>query len=401
MDLHDSATDALVGRLTAGLPELLHEVALALRADWPDYAAFLVEHHDEVAYAADIAVRRLLELRVDDPDADVAGGVERELFEQIGRTQWREGREISSLLAAFQVGARAFWHHVSAVAVDLDVKPRELAELAEGVFLFVDRLSSATTRGYVLEQSESGAARERLREELVDLLLSDRATTGAVEAAANRAGWPVPEEVGVVLVQDHDALDRGVLGWFDPTSLPINRETLTGVIVPNPLLAGRRRRLATALRGTGAVIGASVPPCRLPASLHIAEIAARLQRTGVLPEDPVFADEHLDAIIVHRDARLLEVFRSQVLRPLDGASASSRERLCETLASWLRHMGDRQAIAAELHVHPQTVRYRLARLHELFGPELDDPATRARLGLALAWGAPREPNPWPAGGIEP
>jgi DNA-binding PucR family transcriptional regulator len=52
-------------------------------------------------------------------------------------------------------------------------------------------------------------------------------------------------------------------------------------------------------------------------------------------------------------------------------------------------MGDRQAVAAELHVHPQTVRYRLARLHELFGAELDDPETRLRLTLALAWGEPR------------
>jgi DNA-binding PucR family transcriptional regulator len=51
-------------------------------------------------------------------------------------------------------------------------------------------------------------------------------------------------------------------------------------------------------------------------------------------------------------------------------------------------MGDRQAMAAELHVHPQTVRYRLARLHELFGPALEDPATRARLMLALAWRSP-------------
>lgn len=95
-----------------------------------------------------------------------------------------------------------------------------------------------------------------------------------------------------------------------------------------------------------------MPPQLLPASLHVAEIAARLQRTGVLDDDPVFADEHVDAITVHRDARLLQVLRTQVLRPLDGAVPSSRERLLETLASWIRTMNDRQAMAAELHVHP-------------------------------------------------
>jgi hypothetical protein len=37
------------------------------------------------------------------------------------------------------------------------------------------------------------------------------------------------------------------------------------------------------------------------------------------------------------------------------------------------------------------VRYRLAKLHELFGEELDSPTTRAQLVLVLAWGAP-EPS---------
>ncbi len=372
------------------LPDLLDEVARALEADWPDYARFVVAHRAEVAAAAEPVLERLLRLQVVGTREDFPGVMERELFEQIGRIQWREGREISSLLTAFQVGARTFWHHVSTLAVEHDVGARELAELAEGVFLFVDRLSSATTRGYVREQSESGAARERAREELVDLLLSDRATIGAVQSAGSRAGWPVPDEVGIVLVQDADALDRGLLGWFDPTSLPVHRDDLTGLIVPNPSRGGRRQRLAEALRGVHAVVGASVPPQLLPASLHVAEVAARLERTGVLVDDPVFADEHLDAIIVHRDARLLQVLRAQMLRPLEGAVPSSRERLEETLTAWVRHMGDRQAMAAELHVHPQTVRYRMNRLHELFGDALDRPQTRARLALALGWGAPRE-----------
>jgi hypothetical protein len=50
------------------------------------------------------------------------------------------------------------------------------------------------------------------------------------------------------------------------------------------------------------------------------------------------------------------------------------------------NMGNRKVVADELHVHPQTVRYRLTQLRELFGSALDDPATRAALLLALAWG---------------
>ena len=47
------------------------------------------------------------------------------------------------------------------------------------------------------------------------------------------------------------------------------------------------------------------------------------------------------------------------------------------------HRGRTEAVAKALHVHPQTVRYRLARLRELFGPRLDDPDARFELELAL------------------
>ncbi|MGZ4288348.1 MAG: helix-turn-helix domain-containing protein, partial [Solirubrobacteraceae bacterium] len=43
-------------------------------------------------------------------------------------------------------------------------------------------------------------------------------------------------------------------------------------------------------------------------------------------------------------------------------------------------------VAKRLGVHPQTVRYRLARLRELFGEALDDPDERFWLELALRAG---------------
>jgi DNA-binding PucR family transcriptional regulator len=40
-------------------------------------------------------------------------------------------------------------------------------------------------------------------------------------------------------------------------------------------------------------------------------------------------------------------------------------------------------VAAALHVHPQTVRYRVAQLRDLFGEALEDPAARFELSLAV------------------
>jgi DNA-binding PucR family transcriptional regulator len=71
------------------------------------------------------------------------------------------------------------------------------------------------------------------------------------------------------------------------------------------------------------------------------------------------------------------------LAPLQEESESSRERLEETLLAWLALEGARARVADSLSVHPQTVRYRLARLRELFGPVLDDPDARFELELVL------------------
>ena len=71
------------------------------------------------------------------------------------------------------------------------------------------------------------------------------------------------------------------------------------------------------------------------------------------------------------------------LAPLESETPASRERLTATLRAWLDHQGEVSRVAAELHVHPQTVRYRLGRLRELFGEALETPSGRFELALAL------------------
>jgi DNA-binding PucR family transcriptional regulator len=83
------------------------------------------------------------------------------------------------------------------------------------------------------------------------------------------------------------------------------------------------------------------------------------------------------------DRRLARDVADTALAPLEAETELSRERLGSTLDAWLRHRGRTEAVARALHVHPQTVRYRLARLRELFGPRLDDPDARFELELAL------------------
>lgn len=389
MTVTEAALGTVTERLLARLPKMLDEVSDGLREHWPDYADFLDHDRDEVLAAAREFAPRLLgstyrsDRRIPPPHEEEHL---RDLFEDIGRQQVRRGSDLTRLLTAFQFGSRVAWRHVSSVALENDFLPDDLAALADGVFGSVNNLSFAAARGYVREQVEDSRARERAREELAALLLSGRAGAPAIRAAAERAGWRPPQTAAVALVDPENDEGRRLIDGLGTDTLPIPGPSRYGAIIPEPPDTAGRQHLRRLLRGAQAVVGAVVTLDRLPRSAELAEIAARLCREGVIEaSDPVFADEHLDTIVVWRDRLLLETLRRQALAPLDGLTDAARTRLVDTLVSWLRHQGDRMAIATDLQIHPQTVRYRLGQLRERFGDELDDPRSRARLFLALAW----------------
>lgn len=102
--------------------------------------------------------------------------------------------------------------------------------------------------------------------------------------------------------------------------------------------------------------------------------------------------DHLSTLLLHSDEPLLGELRSHVLAPLDTVSAGQRSRHAETLLAWLLSGSNVPDVAARLHLHPQTVRYRLRRLRQLFGDALDEPDSRLDLILALRAESLREPD---------
>ena len=86
--------------------------------------------------------------------------------------------------------------------------------------------------------------------------------------------------------------------------------------------------------------------------------------------------QHAVRAFTPRDARALAAV-------VETFPVTAHYELAETLRSWLLHHGRREEIAAELFVHPQTVRYRMGQLREAYGDRLDDPATVLALTVAL------------------
>jgi DNA-binding PucR family transcriptional regulator len=60
-----------------------------------------------------------------------------------------------------------------------------------------------------------------------------------------------------------------------------------------------------------------------------------------------------------------------------------------TLRAWLDAFGDVNRAAATVHVHPNTFRYRMRRLTEISGIDLDDPDARFGAMLQLRLLEPR------------
>jgi DNA-binding PucR family transcriptional regulator len=98
------------------------------------------------------------------------------------------------------------------------------------------------------------------------------------------------------------------------------------------------------------------------------------------------ASEQTGRLLLRSDPGLAEELATQRLAPLAELSPRQRVRMTDTLRAWLAEQGRLTPVAARLGVHPQTVRYRLARLRELFGDALDDPDQRFWLELALRAG---------------
>jgi DNA-binding PucR family transcriptional regulator len=98
---------------------------------------------------------------------------------------------------------------------------------------------------------------------------------------------------------------------------------------------------------------------------------------------PLDSEQRLPDLVLRADEDALRDLRSAALAPLAGLGEGVREKLTATLRSWLLHHGRREQVAAELFVHPQTVRYRMGQLRDLFGDRLDDPRTVLALTIAL------------------
>ena len=360
------------------LVDVVDEVIASIPSEVPSYGRPLEGRFGQgVRTGVEVALGRFLDLP--GTDSPALAPEDRDVYLALGRGELLQGRSLEALLAAYRVGARVAFRRFADAAQLID--PGLLMPLAESVFAYIDELSAVSAEGYAAEQSRRAGESDRLRSELMALLLSGTADAGSLAAAAAAARWSVPEELVAVVVEEE--LASGLGTRLGPDALVAAYAGEVVALVPAPLRPAARERLRQQLAGWRAGVGVARPGSAAASSLRLAQQAAGLLARGLVDAEPVFADEQLAGLVVHRDPDLLAALAARRLAPLEQLRDSSRERFAETLLAWLQHRGERQHVAAALHVHPQTVGYRLGRLREMFGPVLDDPQGRFELELAL------------------
>ena len=382
-------TTSAVEQLRDQLPEVAARTVAAVIAEVPSYATALDGRMGAtIAEAVQTALGGFLVVAVrretSDPSAPLQPALDAAYG--LGRGEARAGRTVFALLAAYRVGARVAWREMAAVAVTAGLPGDTLARFAELVFAYIDELSAASVSGHADELAASDRVRQRYRDRLARALLG-REPVDVLLAAAARAEWEPPATLTVVVLPSERS--RGWRALTDRRWLVLAGDVpgvepdvdLLTCLVPD-LDARGRTDLLTALTGRRAVVGPARPWTEVRSSFERA-LRARdlLDRPG--GEDALDTEDHLATLVATADRDTLADLRAQVLAPLADLRPAAAEKLTETLRAWLLHHGRREEVAAALFVHPQTVRYRMTQLRELYGDRLEDPATVFALTVAL------------------
>ncbi|APY91109.1 PucR family transcriptional regulator [Streptomyces alfalfae] len=383
------------------VPALAQDILREIRAEYPGLPVVLDDSGEPMAL---VGIRRALEGFVQQlASHEGRPRYHLEVFQEFGRGEGLHGRSLDSLQAIYRLGVRLAWRRLAEIGQQIEIPPPAMYELAESGFEYLDGLVDQSVRGYAEAAAREAGERLRLQRKLMELLLSERrpdpgsasfgdrgqghsAKQGAFGSnlgeRAARIGWQLPERVavGVLLRPAREAVAPAV---GEGVLLDMEAEQ-PRMVVPDPEAAGRPELLRRAMTGWSGAIGPPVPLADAAKSLRWAEAAVRLMERGLLPAGEVLhCTEHTEALVLLQPEELIEDLARRCLAPLDHCGPAHGRRLAETLLAWLETRGGAPEVAARLGVHPQTVRYRLRQIRELWGDEVDDPDRRFELELVL------------------
>ncbi|MFV2174121.1 helix-turn-helix domain-containing protein [Actinomadura sp. LOL_016] len=362
------------------LDAVVEEIAGEIRRQLPAYAhsADSVQGRQMVRTIR-TTVRGFVD-SVDDPAPDWTPLTN--LYAHIGAREASDGHGLDSLEAALRLSSQITCRRFISHAYDLGWNQETLSMLTESHFGLLAILVEAAAEGYDSAREELATRRERARGRLRDVLVADPPIgREAIRELAKAADWTAPETICAVALRGPVV---GTARLVPPTVLADWSGDAPYLVVPDPGGPGQDRLMAALADACPGAVGPTVPVDRGAVSLRWARRAVALAEEGVLPGDEtVRCCDHLATLITAEARDLVEAAAPQYLRPLMEQPSPRREMLAETLLTYFNSGGNAVVTGRQLHIHPQTVRYRIRVIHEMFGGEPAAPDTKLATMITL------------------
>jgi len=382
---------SLIDEIARRRPALARHMARAVLTlvRWDDSAG-AVPHREAIERACEAGIDLFLATA-----REARPATQRELREvaQLGILQARSSQSVEPVLAAYRMAARIAWSAILRAWRDHpDASPAALVITANYVFAALDQVAAQVTRTYVHAREQHMLRGTRARTRLLHSLISDTFDNElAIQKQALALNVKLATGYVALVIRSEDGEVQELLGAMRLPAQALSDVTDTHSLVVlwpadrGPVEAEARELLAELRRGgqgrVRAGLGGDHPGLRgISRSYLEAQQAVEVGRK-LRPEAALHHyDEVAPYLVLAQNPMVAERYVHHVLGPLVGAD--SRGALMETLEAVLAQ-GTVKDAAAALRLHRHTVLYRMEKLRELLGGDLDEPALRQRLQLAL------------------
>ncbi|MFE3503425.1 helix-turn-helix domain-containing protein [Kitasatospora sp. NPDC059160] len=398
-----SAADrsAAVARILADEPGMVEAALAAVTREIPAYANLDARQLEEVRSLIVWTLRRVLELWSVDGALD-AGDLR--MFRGVGAVRARDARPLAAVLRAYRVAALAFFDRIGERFPDT-VPSRDLSALARVWLTVLDQSSEAVFDGYESTGRILSEDRERaLRGLLADLLLGRQSHAGTLRARLRELDAELPSTFDLLVVSPA----AGAAGSADDAA---RAAALAATALDARTAADRAgdlelTSLHTVMDGVGVALLKAVDPAALD-RLTGAHALTGARLTGVTaataPRDYRLALHGLRHAPppARTERRVLDRGDLEVVALVTGHPDAAPARVTEAVLGHLAQDDDTRrtldaviyadgaaGAAARLHLHPQTVRYRLRRLATTTGRDPRTPWNRFVFQTALLTATP-------------
>lgn len=295
------------------------------------------------------------------------------------RARADEGVPLEDLLHAYRIAGRLGWQILRRHAT-----PEEqgvLLDAAELAMLYVDLLSNVVTETYLGEREQLVSEEERGARELVEQIVGGTPLTPEERELARQLDVPlrdsyVPFATAIpgATPRRHAALAARLRGEGRLAVTEGDRVFGLGLVPPE---LGDLSEGPKALLALGEETPRSELACAREELQLLVDHGRRARLAGVLTPS-----SHALELLLARSPRIARALCQQILDPLTRGGEGAD--LVHTLHTLVQCGFDRARTSRALHVHRNTLGYRVNRIEQLAGIDLDSPQDVARVFLALA-----------------